>query len=178
MVPLWQGGRRNLVKVEPFADRKRFLDREARGTPAERRQNCSLLSFIADNAAAQTRLPLIMLLNEHHVSAVAAERTDAEFQDTEHVIFLRRESAWNTVDLMVWLMGLLRRRLRELEPIAHFVLLLDCAPVHTHARVVQAAARNKIILVFLAASMTATLQPLDVYVFGALKGYIANAYER
>ena len=178
MVSLWQGGRRNLVKVEPLANRKRFLDREERGTLAERRHNCSLLAFISDNVAVQERLPLIMLLNEHHVSAAAAQTVVDQFHDNDHVIFLRRKSSWNTVELMVWIMGVLRRRLAAIEPFAHFVFLLDCAPVHTHERVVQAAARNKIVLVFLAASMTASLQPLDVYAFSALKGYINNSYER
>ena len=178
MVALWQSGRRNLVKVEPFANRKRFLDREEPGTLAQRRHNCSLLGFISDNAEAQARLPLIMLLNEHHVPAAAAETIVEELRDNEHVIFLRRKSSWNTVDLMVWIMGVLRRRLAAMESFAHFVLLLDCAPVHTHTRVVQAATRNNIVLVFLAASMTASLQPLDIFVFSALKGYIKDAYER
>ena len=42
-------------------------------------------------------------------------------------------------------------------------------PCHAHQRVAHAAARNKIILVFLASSMTASLQPPDVFVFASLK---------
>ena len=79
---------------------------------------------------------------------------------------------------MVWVLKDLRQRLRSLEPVAQLVLLLDCAPCHAHPRIAHAAARNKIILVFLAASMTASLQPLDVFVFAALKKYIMDAFER
>merc|ERR1712020_872650 len=77
-------------------------------------------------------------------------------------------------------MGLkdLRQQLGSLELLAQLVLLLDCAPCHAHPRVDHAAARNKIILVFLAASMTASLQPLDVFVFAPLKKYIMDAFER
>ena len=79
---------------------------------------------------------------------------------------------------MVWMLRELRRRTENLAPVAQVVLLLDCAPSHTHTRVAHAAARNQIILVFLAASMTASLQPLDVYVFSALKRYMSHAHER
>ena len=79
---------------------------------------------------------------------------------------------------MVWMLRELRRRTENLAPVAQVVLLLDCAPCHTHTRVAHAAARNQNILVFLAASMTASLQPLDVYVFSALKRYMSHAHER
>ena len=48
MVRLWQGGRRELVKLEPFAERKLFLDKEERGSLAEKRQNVSMVAFISD----------------------------------------------------------------------------------------------------------------------------------
>ena len=48
MIRLWQGGRRELVKLEPFAERKLFLDKEERGSLAEKRQNVSMVAFISD----------------------------------------------------------------------------------------------------------------------------------
>ena len=178
MIRLWQGGHREIVKVEPFANRKLFLDTEERGSLAERRQNCSMIAFISDCPEAQGLLPLILLLNEHHISKTAAQPIVEQFAANKNVVFLRRKSAWNSVELMVWIMAELRRRLTPLEPLAQVVLLLDCAPCHAHARVAHAAARNKVILVFLAASMTSSLQPLDVFVFASLKRYIRHAYER
>ena len=72
----------------------------------------------------------------------------------------------------------LRRRLEPLGPLAQVVLLLDCAPCHAHQRVAHAAARNKIIMVFLVSSMTASLQPLDAFVFASLKRQVTHTYER
>ena len=48
MIRLRQGGRLELVKLKPFADRKLFLDKEERGSLAERRQNVFVLAFISD----------------------------------------------------------------------------------------------------------------------------------
>ena len=48
MIRLWQGGRLELVKLEPFAERKLFLDKEERGSLAEKRQNVSMVAFISD----------------------------------------------------------------------------------------------------------------------------------
>ena len=79
---------------------------------------------------------------------------------------------------MVWIVGLLRRRLAPLESHTQLVLLLDCAPCHAHTRVAQAAACNQIVLVVVAASMAASLQPLDVVAFAVLKRLIRAAYER
>ena len=72
MIKLWQGGRRELVRTDPLADRKVFLDKEERGTLAERRQNSSMIAFISDCPDAQALLPFIMLLNENHISESAA----------------------------------------------------------------------------------------------------------
>ena len=87
MIRLWQGGRRDLVKIEPFAKRRVFLDREERGTLAERRQNCSMIAFISDCPKAQELLPLILLLNEHHVTKTAAQPIVDEFAGDRTVVF-------------------------------------------------------------------------------------------
>ena len=119
-----------------------------------------------------------LLLNKHHITKTAAQPIVDEFAGDRNVVLWRRHTSWNSVELMVWILKDLRQRLRPLEPHAQLVLLLDCAPCHAHPRVVHAAARNKIILVFLAASMTASLQPLDVFVVSPLKKYIMDAFER
>jgi hypothetical protein len=169
MIRLWQGGRGELVKFEPFADRKWFLDKKERVSLAERRQNSSMIAFTSDCPRAQAFLPLFMLLNENHTTKNAAQPIVNEFAGSRNIVFLRRKSSWRNVEFMVWMLGDLRRRLEPLGLLAQVVLLLDCAPCHAHQRVAHAAARNKIILVFLASSMTASLQPLDVFVFASLK---------
>ena len=90
MIRLWQGGQRALVKVEPFADRKLFLDREERGTLAERRQNCSMIAFMSDCPKAQELLPAILLLNEHHATKTVAQPIVDEFAGCRNVVLWRR----------------------------------------------------------------------------------------
>ena len=162
MIRLWQGGRREFVKVEQSSERKWFLDREERGSLSERRQNSSLIAFIADCPHAQALLPLIMLLNENYITKNGAQPIVSEFAINRNVLFLRRMSAWNSVELMVWILAELRRRLEPLGSLVRVVLLLDCAPCHAHVRVSHAAPRNRIALVFLASSMTTSVQALGV----------------
>ena len=76
-----------LVKIETFADRRLFLDREERGTLAERRQNCSMIAFISDCPRAQQLLPLILLLNDHHVTKNVAQPIVDEFAGDRNVVF-------------------------------------------------------------------------------------------
>ena len=128
MIRLWQGGLGELVKFESFADRKWFLNKEERVSLAERRQNSSMIAFISDCPRAQAFLPLFMLLNENHTTKNAAQPIVNEFAGNRNVVFLRRKSSWNSVELMVWMLGDLRRRLEPLGPLAQVVLLLDCAP--------------------------------------------------
>ena len=92
MLRFWQGGRRELVKIEPFADRKLFLDREERGSLSERRQNSSMVAFISDCPIAQNLLPLMLLLNEHHLSKSAVAPIVQEFVENKSIVFLRRQS--------------------------------------------------------------------------------------
>ena len=125
-----------------------FLEREERATTAQRRSCCSMLPIIADDLAAQLLLPLILLVNEATVSQRDADELERAVQGSDHCWLLRRESAWVNADLLVWLLGIMRKCLRQLEPIAQFVLLMDCSPVHATTRVAQAAAMNGIILVF------------------------------
>ena len=86
MLRLWQGGRRELVKIEPFADRKLFLDREERGSLSERRQKSSMIAFISDCPIAQNLLPLMMLLNEHHLSKSAVAPIVQELAENKTLV--------------------------------------------------------------------------------------------
>ena len=117
MIRLWRGGRRGLVKLEPFAERKCFLDKEERGSLAERRQNRSMIS-ISDSPRAQALLPFFMLLNENHITKNAAQPIVNEFPGNRNVVFLGNKASWNGAELMVWILGDLRRKLDPLGPLA------------------------------------------------------------
>ena len=154
-----------------------FLEREEKATLAQRRSCCSLLGLISDDPVTQALLPLVLLVNDKTVTAAETLALEASLPCTTNCWLLRRKSAWVDADVMVWFFGIIRQCLCELEPIAQFVLLMDCSPVHATQRVVRAAALNKIHLVFIAAHMTSVLQPLDVYAFSILKKRLGDAYE-
>ena len=81
------------------------------------------------------------------------------------------------MDLMVEVIQLVARCLEPVKPLAHVLLLLDCAPVHTTQRVVAAAARAGFLLHFVPTLMTSELHPLDVYVFAQFKKVFRDYYE-
>ena len=62
--------------------------------------------------------------------------------------------------------------------VAQVVLLLHVVLCHTHVRVILAAVTSQIILVFLGASVTASLQLVVVCVSQALKWQRSHAYAR
>ena len=154
-----------------------FLEREERATTSVRRSCCSLLTIIADCLLAQKLFPLILLVNEATVPEWVAEGIARRYATSEHCWLMRRKSAWVNADVFVWLLGVLRKCLAQLEPIAQFVLLIDCSPVHATRRIAQAAALNSIVLVYIAPHMTGAMQPLDVNCFATLKKRIRDAYE-
>ena len=70
---------------------------------------------------------------------------------------------------MIEVLRLLGQCLEPVKPLAHCLLLLDCAPVHCTPAVARAAARAGVLLHYVPASMTGVLQPLDCYAFSTLK---------
>ena len=54
------------------------------------------------------------------------------------------------------------------------VLLLDCCPVHLSHKFIQYCCRAGVIIICVPARATWFLQPLDVYVFAALKRHLAK----
>ena len=178
MISLWQGGRRGYIVMRTGECRKSFLDREEHGPLSARRMYASLIALISDDPVVQEQLPLFLVVNEHHLSASCTEMVQADLRENKNCILLRRRSAWNTSSLMLTILGEVAKRVRLVKPSVQLCLLLDVAPCHIHQSVIRSAHAHGIILVFVAARMTSTLQPLDVYVFSALKKYIADSYER
>ena len=87
MFRLWQGGRHELVKFDPFAERKWFLGKRECGSLAERRQNSSMMASISDCPRAQAFLQFFMLLNENHVTKNAVQPIVNEFAGNRNVVF-------------------------------------------------------------------------------------------
>ena len=90
-IRLWQGGRHELLHVPAWDARKIVLDREERGSLAERRQNSTMVAFISACAEVQALLPLFMLLNERHIIQNAAQPIVQEFAANRNVVFFTSE---------------------------------------------------------------------------------------
>ena len=56
--------------------------------------------------------------------------------------------------------------------------VVGLSPCHAHERVAPCCGSQQDHLVFLASSMTASLQPLGAFVFASLKRHITHTYER
>ena len=119
-----------------------------------------------------------MPLNESHTLAANAQPIQEEVQVQPKIKLLRRRSVWNGVDFMVCMLRGLRRRLESLVPVAQVGLLLHVVLCHTHVRVILAAVTSQIIILFLGASVTASLQLVVACVSRALKWQRSHAYVR
>ena len=93
-----------------------------------------------------------------------------------NVVFLRQKSSWtNTGNLC----DILRRIAVAVAPwMSHLqpLVLLDCARQHVGWRVPAAAARHRIWLAYIPASLTWLLQPCDAHLFGVHKSFVEAAY--
>ena len=61
--------------------------------------------------------------------------------------------------------------------VAHFVLSMDAASIHVHAKVADTRARLGLWLVIVPAHTTWLLQPLDIHVFLKFKRYLRAAFQ-
>ena len=123
-------------------------------------------------------LPQVLCVNNHIISGTQVHeiRDHIRAEKTWHL--RRGTSAWVNAPAMVEVLGILGASLAAAKPLAHCVLVMDCSPVHTTASVVRAAARAGVHLLFVPASMTHLMQPLDTHIFANLKNTMRAAHER
>ena len=159
-------------------ERTLVLSREEKSSLGERKQCSSLLAMVSDVEAVNAALPLVLLINERHISRARFQALEATFRNDDHCWPLRLDSAWNDSTTMVWLLETMRKSLLHLTGEYRFCLLVDCCSCHITDRVVAKAARSGFILVFVPSGMTSLLQPLDVYVFARFKSALSAAFEQ
>jgi len=144
---------------------------ERTGRPPARFSNKSLkrgtathVSLITHMTDIQALLPQFVLLNRRTFKA-----SDMPDANTSGLEFCRGETAWNTASKMTMILehiaSKLESRLDEMQP----VILLDCAPCHVNHKVMAAARRLQLWLLFVPARLTHILQPLDVAAFYSFK---------
>jgi hypothetical protein len=129
------------------------------------------LTVLATVAADRTKLPLVILAEGKTDRVEVSQLGDVGPHFTDH-----SESGWTTTDTFVRYLRFLRERLFPDDmPIW---LVLDCYSVHRDATVRSEAEALNIFLEFLPPGMTDAFQPLDRYVFGAMKAMCRRLYRQ
>ena len=141
-----------------------------------RRYNVSLVAFLCDDPTIQLLLPQVFASNEHVLSTADLSHLNSTCR--RNVFVIRRKSSWVNASLLVEMLELLAMCLQEPLHTHRIVLHMDARRVHLHRSVLKACSRLGLFVLFVPASMTAWLQPLDVRVFALYKGWVLSELER
>ena len=127
------------------------------------------MGICSDEPAVHAKLPLVILVNERLLTTAQEARVRTFIMERPNCVLLRRKSSWVNTQQMCELLKIIASRIEEELSACHILLLMDCCPSHMTPRVLQSAAAFGFWVHFLPASMTADMQPLDVYAFAILK---------
>lgn len=170
----WES-RRGLVMVPEGCKLRDFLKNKRKSKLNSRRSALSLVAFVCDDSDKQRLLPQVFVGNAHVLTLAAAEHLFDATQD--NVFVLRRNSAWVTTALLVEIVALLAECLKDVLETHYVILSMDACRVHLAGDVADACARAGIHIMYIAASTTAFLQPLDTHVFAKYKRWLWQAVE-
>ena len=129
------------------------------------------VALIADDTAVQAALPQTFLVN---VRLFKVGDLPAVLP-APRVLFQIGLSAWNTNEKMTVLLESIAAAVTPF-PAKQAILVLDCAPCHTHWEVIAKANSLNVWLLFIPARLTSLLQPLDVSVFARYKARLRTAF--
>lgn len=142
------------------------------------RGHCTLIAFIANDAALQPYLPQILMprSNEAHpVSAADRERFAALPAPLTKIY---GTSGWVSGTSLRYVLTLLRRAIHEREPGKQILVLMDACSAHCTLDLFHHAARLGLFVVLVPAGLTWLAQPLDVFVFGRLKARLREEHRQ
>ena len=140
------------------------------GPVRERRR--TLLAALCSDASLQRHLPQVILHKDNGKGAATQpgllpeQAASTEWSNNTGSIDIKTLRRW---------VYTLRCAVDKQAPSMWIILVLDCCPVHLSKTFLQYCCRLGVVLVILPARCTWFIQPLDVYVFGALKRKLANA---
>ena len=151
-----------------------FKHRKEQITSSEAKAAVTMISMVTHDSTIQPLLPQILLGNKHNFTlglvAALASHKPANF----HI--WREDSAWNNSKMMCRVLTLLVKCLAAFAETHQIVLVLDVARCHFKASVLGYATRLGVKLVFIPASLTFLLQPLDVFFFWRLKSRLRRKW--
>ena len=148
------------------------VQRVARG---KLRSMLTHVAMICDDTEIQPLLPQILLTNEHIVSKRDAVAMQEDLP--KNVLLWREKSSWTNVGVLVRILRRLRLNLAPVAAKYKVILSMDCARQHVPPRVAQVAAQEGFFLMYVPASLTWLLQPLDTHVFRRYKRILAAALQ-
>lgn len=136
----------------------------------------TLVAFLCDDVAVQPLLPQVFVSNQHVLSAVDVAQLNSACPS--NVFFVRRKSSWVNVAVLLEILELFSALLQHTLRTHRVILHMDASRVHLHASVARACSRAGLFLMYIPASTTAWLQPLDVSVFSQYKAWVRAELER
>ena len=147
---------------------ERFSTREARG-------NCTLVAVIAEDPELQPHCKQILLTRDASLDAATKRHLRALDSPLE---WMPGTSGWTNTDSLCKILTSIRRPFSTNFPERPIVLYLDSAAQHASKRVLAHANRLRVQLVFVPASLTWLLQPLDTHVFSLFKRRMVSVQQQ
>jgi hypothetical protein len=128
------------------------------------------ITVVASVTAAHDKLPLFFIAKGRTERVEHSQLGDPQGHQTTH-----SPSGWTTAETFTAYLEWLRSFFSDAEPIH---LILDCYSVHRSRESRELAAHLGIVLHFIPAGWTDELQPLDRYIFGALKAMCKRLFHQ
>ena len=135
-------------------------------TIADTRSHITLVAAISARPGIQHRFPQILIPNDSKITHAERDLYKALQFPIEVIL---GEHGWVNSDVMKKLLTRYRRAVREIDPTARLVLLMDSASQHISNDVLKHAQWLGVILILIPGKLTWLLQPLDVSVFRPFK---------
>ena len=156
--------------------RRTILRQGPRPSLGEKRSAISLVSVLCNVPEIQPQLPHVFISNEHLLSE--AEVADMNAVCPRNVFVIRRRSSWVNSAMMCEIIELIVACLGGVLESHSVVLSMDTYRAHLHSSVLSACAEAGVFVMFIPASTTGWLQPLDVCVFAKYKLWVVRELER
>ena len=127
-------------------------------------------ALICSHPGIQAVLPHYLVCSDKRLPKRVA-RGFAALPQTQ-LRLLRGTSSWVTADSMIRILADVRKAIEPWFPMVKPIVLLDTACPHLPQKVMAFAKKKQLQLVYVPASATAPLQPLDVAAFSAFKQWL------
>ena len=133
-------------------------------------------ALLCSHPGIQAMLPHFLVCSEKRLPKLVA-RGFAALPQTK-LRLLRAKSSWVTTDCMIKILAAVREALQPWLPMVKPILLLDTASPHLPKRFMAFAKAQDFQLLYVPASTTGLLQPLDTSAFGAFEQWVKRSNQQ